>query len=134
VDWAYSYYLKGYALIELGNYTDAKPLIEKAIEMMPQNAQFLSELGHIYQVEKNWDTQIEVFQRAEKAATTLPKENGSANLARAWRGIAFALTEQGKLDESTGYYKKCLELNPNDQTAVSELRYIQQLRAKQGAQ
>jgi tetratricopeptide (TPR) repeat protein len=102
--------------------------------MMPQNAQFLSELGHIYQVEKNWDTQIEVFQRAEKAATTLPKENGSANLARAWRGIAFALTEQGKLDESTGYYKKCLELNPNDQTAVSELRYIQQLRAKQGAQ
>ena len=128
-NWAYAYFLKGYALIDLGKLPEARASIQKALDLMPDNAQFIGEIGHLYQIEKNWDLQIQTFKQMEHAADLDPNTK-SIYLPRAWRGIAFALTEQGKFDESESYYKKCLDMNPNDHTAQNELRYIQMLKAK----
>ena len=67
-NWAYAYYLKAYSLLELGRISEAKTLLERALVLSPRNSQFLSEMGNIYQREKNWPKALEIFQAAESAA------------------------------------------------------------------
>jgi len=129
--WGYAHYLKGYALVELGRLSDAKVALDKAIWLSPQNSQFLSELGHIHQVQKDYATALTTFTRAEVAAQTYsPPEVRDKELARAWRGMGFSLIEMRRLDQAEALYRKCLELDSNDRTAVRELQHIRQMRAE----
>ncbi|MDR0233227.1 MAG: tetratricopeptide repeat protein, partial [Zoogloeaceae bacterium] len=78
-------------------------------------SQFLSELGHIYQLEKNWPMAQHAFQRAEAAAKSFsPPDAANMGLSRAWRGLGYAYVELGQLDEAEKMYKQCLELDKND--------------------
>jgi len=132
-NWAYAYYLKAYSLLELGNIKEAKNLLERALAMSPRNSQFLSEMGNIYQLEKNWPKALETFQAAASAAQEFsPPDDKNAELSRAWRGIGYTYVEQGKLDDAEKMYRQCLELDANDQRALNELQYIRQVRAKLG--
>ncbi|MCL2590853.1 MAG: tetratricopeptide repeat protein [Betaproteobacteria bacterium] len=130
-NWAYAYFMKAYALVELGKVSESKLALERALALSPWNSQFLSELGHIYQREKNWPIALQTFQRAEKAAKEFsPPESKNAELSRAWRGLGYAYVELGQLGEAEKMYRQCLELDKNDQRALNELRYVQNLRAK----
>lgn len=130
--WAHAYYRRAFALVDLGQLDEAKVALQKAIALSPQNSIYLAELGHIFQVEKDWPAAIETFKLAEHAAENFsPDSEKTKELTRAWRGIGFALIETNRLDEAEEMYKKCLSLNPDDSTAQGELRYIDSLREKQ---
>lgn len=132
--WAYAYFYKAYALIEKGNIGAAKPLLEQAIALSPYNAQFLSELAHIYQMEKNWPQALTLFEQAETAAQNFsPPDLHDNELTRAWRGQAYVYIEQNRFEAAEKLYRQCLELNKNDTTALNELRYIEQMRARQNS-
>jgi len=130
-DWAYAYYFKAYALTELGKLSESKMALERALALSPWNSQFLSELGHIYQLEKNWPMALQTFQRSERAAKEFsPPESKNFELARAWRGLGYTYVELSQIDEAEKMYRQCLELDKNDQRALDELRYVRDLRAK----
>ena len=50
--------------------------------------------------------------------------------SKACRGIGYALTEMGKLDESEANYMRCLTIDPAGQRNKGELAYIAQLKAR----
>lgn len=132
--WAEAYKLKAYALVELHREAEARAALDKALELSPENAMYLEELGAMYEREKNWPKALETFQHAEVAAQTFsPPQTKDDELARAWRGIAFVYVEQGRLDDAERLYLRCLELDKNDQRASGELRYVRDLRTRQSA-
>jgi len=132
-DWAYAYYMKAIALIDLGKLSEAKVSMERALTLSPSNSVFLSGLGHIYQYEKNWPMALQIYQRAEEAANAYsPPESRNVELSRAWRGIGYVYVELNKIDEAEKMFRQCLELDKYDQIALKELRYVQDLRAKSG--
>jgi tetratricopeptide (TPR) repeat protein len=134
-NWAYAYYLKAYALLELGRIGEAKELLGRAIALSPRNSQFLSEMGNIYQREQNWPKALETFQAAEAAAREIsPQDQKVLDQSRALRGLGYVFVEQRKLDEAEKVYRQCLELDSKDSRALNELRYIQGLRAKLSTQ
>lgn len=131
LNWALAYYFKGYAFIELKRLADARPPLERAVALSPQNAQFLGELGYYHQTQKDWPGAYALFKRAEEAARGFsPPELRNKELARAWRGMGYALIEMKRLDEAEALYRKCLELDANDALAQHELRYLLSLKAK----
>jgi Flp pilus assembly protein TadD len=130
-NWGYAYYLKAYALLDLGRVAEAKAQLQRAVTLSPQNSQFLSELGHVYQLEKNWQTALQIFQRAESAAKEFSPANArNGELGRAWRGMGFAYVELNRLDDAEAMYRQCLELDKNDAAAMRELRYVQGVKAR----
>jgi len=44
--------------------------------------------------------------------------------------MGFSLIEMRRLDQAEALYRKCLELDSNDRTAVRELQHIRQMRAE----
>ena len=130
-NWGYAYYLKGYELMELSRVAEAKPALLRAAELSPQNAQFLSELGYVYQLEKSWPLALATYQRAEAAATGFSPPNlKNPELARALRGQGYVYVELNRLDDAEKAYRRCLDINKGDELAAKELRYIQNQRAK----
>lgn len=85
-------YLRGYASLDLGQIDLAEEYIKRAIEMAPVNSMYLSELGHIYHSKRDWKNALEIFTKAESAATTYsPPELKDAELSRAKRGVGLGL-------------------------------------------
>lgn len=128
--WAETLYHRGYALIELRRYAEAKASIEQALKLSPHNAQYLSEMGHIYSLEKNWTKAIETYELSADAAGLSPDKFQVSDRTRAWRGIGYAYVELGRLDEAQAMYEKCLALDPKDRSAQEELAYVRSARAK----
>ncbi len=131
-EWGDALYMKGFALIDLGDRAGARLVFEKAIALSPQNARYRSELGNIYQLERAWPQALATFQAAISAAAVSPEAVRMTELTRAMRGAGFALTELGRLDESEALYRKCVTLDPADKMAQAELLYIAGLRARGG--
>lgn len=128
--WCEALYLKGFALISLKKFAEAEPLIRRAVELAPENAKYLSELGHIQQFKKDWPEAIATFMRAGKAANGFPSQAGAKMFeSRACRGVGFSQIEQRKLDEAEATYQRCLGIDANDAIARHELRYIQSLKS-----
>jgi len=134
-NWAYTHFLKAYTLVELRKIPEAKKEFLKSIAMSPKNSQFLSELGNIYQLEKNWPLALNTYELAEIGARDISPDNlRNRELARAWRGMGYVYVEQNRLDEAEKMYKQCLELNSEDNNATAELNYIQGLKSKKDVQ
>ena len=124
-------YLRGYASLDFGQIELAEEYIKRAIDMAPVNSIYLSELGHIYHSKRDWENALDIFTKAEEAASTYsPPELKDAELTRAKRGVGYSLIELGKLDEAEIKFKECLEINKNDQGALKEIEYIEHLRSK----
>lgn len=126
----YSIFLKGFALIDLKRPDEARPLLERAVAMAPNNAHFLGELGEWYKTHRQWETARSLYRRASEAASLSPQENRTFDKGRALRGLAFILVEEGKFGEAEALYRECLTLDPNDSHAKSELQYIAEHKGK----
>lgn len=130
--WSDTYLLKGYALVEMQRVKEAQAALRAALRLAPRNARYLSELAYTYQDQKNFRKALEIYREAEDAARlTSPEDEKPQDIALALRGQGYSLSELGRLDESEALYKRCLEIDPNDTKAKSELDYIQGLRARQ---
>src|SRR4029079_18373223 len=109
-NWGYAYYLKGYVLIELQRVGEAKGALQRAAALAPQNAQFLSELAHVFEAEKDWTQALQLYQRAEAAAKEFsPSNSKNGELSRARRGQGYVLVELKRWDEAEQRYRQCLE-------------------------
>lgn len=129
--WSMAYYMKAYSLIELDRHTEAMENLSRAITLSPLNAQYLSEMGHLYSLSRDWEKSLELFLRAAEGAETVsPERIRMMDLTRAWRGVGYAYIELKKYDEAEEMYRKCLDLNPDDDAAKQELEYIDQMRSE----
>jgi len=129
--WSLVFYYKGYCSTELGRAEDAKLYLDRAIAMSPMNALYLTERGNMYAKEKDWASAMEKYRLAEEGANVYsPAASKNGDLARVWRSKGFVLVEQHQLDEAEKLYLQCLSLDPNDQRAANELKYVQNLKAK----
>ncbi len=128
--WADAYFMKGYAQLELGRISEAKSSLQSALLLSPQNSQYLSEMGHVHQLEKDWTKAKELFIAAEENIKLGPDKFQSQELGRARRGLGYVMVEQGKLDEAEKKYLECLKSDPQDTVAKRELEYVRSLKAK----
>lgn len=127
--WAGAYFMKGYALLESGRISEAKSSIEQALVLSPHNSQYLSEMGYVYQIEKNWPKALKYFEEAENCAEAFsPPEDKLHELGVARRGLGYVLVELGRLSEAEEKYRQCLKSDPNDKKAKNELEYIHSLQ------
>jgi Flp pilus assembly protein TadD len=123
-----AYYFKAYANVDLGRLDEALNIIQQALVWSPMNARIMSEQGHLYQLKKQWGEALDSFTQAEDSATLGPEDSATAELLRAKRGVGFALTELGRLDEAEAKFMECIEIDKADKKALNELEYIKQLR------
>ena len=128
--WSSAYFVKAYALQELNRIAEAKAVLKLALELSPWNSLYLSELGSIYKLEKNWPEAKKTFEAAEEFASLSPDDLKAAELGLARRGLGYVLVELGKLDEAEKKYLECLKDDPNDKKAAAELEYVRDLKAK----
>jgi tetratricopeptide (TPR) repeat protein len=125
---AESNYYMGYASLELGRVKEAEQYVKRALAFSPVNSMYLSELAHIYQINKYWDKALTTFYQAEENASVYsPEQLKLSELTRAKRGIGFVLIELGQLQKAKLKFEECLELDPNDKNALNELNYIKGL-------
>jgi tetratricopeptide (TPR) repeat protein len=97
--WGDAYFMKAYALQDLGRVTHAKSTVQLALELSPLNSRYLSELGSIYAREKNWAKAQEVFEKTEDNASLSADDSRAEALGQARRGQGYVLVELGQLDE-----------------------------------
>lgn len=126
--YAHAWYLKGYALIELGHVDQAADALDAALRMSPRNAHYLSERGHLFQIQKDWQAMLGSYRQAEAAAGISPPEFHDSDLARALRGQGYALIELQQLDQAQAVFERSLTLEPENRIARNELEYIRRLR------
>jgi Flp pilus assembly protein TadD len=128
--WSTAYFIQAYALQELGRIAEAKSALQLALELSPWNSRYLSELGSIYLLEKNWTKAKEAFEKAEEQAPMSPDDSKAEVLGRARRGLGYVCVELGQLDEAEKKYRQCLAADPKDTKAANELEYVRGIRAK----
>jgi tetratricopeptide (TPR) repeat protein len=132
--WSQPYFLKGYLLNELGKPSEARAFIERALDMAPMNAQYLTEMGNLENKSRNWDAGMAIFRKAEEAANAFSPDNLKiGDLGKALRGQGFILVELNKFDEAEAIYRRCLSIDPNDKRAAGELQYVLAQKAKRTA-
>ena len=126
-DWATAYFLKGYVLIDMKRFEEAKPQLDRAIALAPMNAQFLSERGEWYKSRKDWLKAYANFESASTAADFSPEDIKDHDKARALRGMGFVKIEMNELQEAKKLFRQSLKLEPDNSVAKSELQYIESL-------
>jgi tetratricopeptide (TPR) repeat protein len=128
--WASAYFMKGFALEEMGKLAEAKSAFKEALALSPWNSQYLSELAYLFALQKDWAKAKENYQAAEEHAPLSPDNSKAENLARARRGLGYVFVELGQLDAAEKKYEECLAANKNDKKAAAELQYVRDLKAK----
>ncbi len=128
-NWSKAYYMKGYALLELKEFNLAEKSLRKALYLSPSNSKYLSELGHLQHIKKEWRESLKSYGLAEKSASLFsPKSLKKEELLRAKRGMGFAYTELREFNKSEAKYREVLNIDSRDKIALRELKYIQGLK------
>lgn len=118
----------GSAYVELKELNRAKKWIRKAIKLLPKASTYVTELAFIYQLEKDLSKALELYKSAEEIAQKdLGYQDNQRGLSRALRGEGFIFIEMGQLKKAKEYFNKALKINPNDEGALHELKYIESL-------
>ena len=126
-----AYFLRGYAEVDLGKVAAAQADYEHVLTLSPSNPHYLNEVGQFHSRMHDWAGALALFHRAEIVANSAATGRADAELGLALRGIGYVDVELGKLDEAEAAYRRCLEIDANDQKAKAELGYVLNLRAKQ---
>jgi tetratricopeptide (TPR) repeat protein len=129
VAWAEAYFVKGYALVELERFDEAREALDRALDLAPWSAETLIERAEVSKLERQWDDAMADYTAAEEASTFSPEDSQKAVKAQAMRGQAFVHVERGQYDAAEKILKACLRLDLDDQRAKDELEYIKQARA-----
>lgn len=130
IEWSLAYFLRGFALVDLHRIPEARAAYDAAIKLSPRNSAYLSERAETDIAERNWQSALEIFEKALDAAAISPPDRKTAETTRALRGMAFAQVELGNLDEAKALHERALQLDPGNRKSLNELRYIQNLKAR----
>lgn len=128
-----AYFVKGFALIDLGNRDEALPNLQMAVEMDPDNQHYMNELAEWHKAGRDWQTSLAIFTKASETtdqSIVLMKDKKQVTeildimRCRSYRGIAFNHVEMGNWNEARSAIDKCLKLIPDDPRSQQELEYI----------
>ena len=127
--WSRAYYLKAYTLLELKELNLAEKNIKKALYLSPSNSKYLSELGHIQHISKQWKKALKSYQLAEKSANFFsPRKLKQKEILRAKRGVGYSYIELKEFKKAEAVYKEILNIDSRDRVAIKELKYIRGLK------
>ena len=126
-DWCRAQYVTGYALIDLDRLPEAQTAFERLVRYAPQNSRYLNELAYIFMKQKKWQQSLETYRRAEAAADLSP-DRAREERCLALKGVGYDLVELGDFNAAEAAYRKCLNINPDDEDSLRELRYIEEQR------
>ncbi|MEO7389754.1 MAG: tetratricopeptide repeat protein [Sphingomonas sp.] len=125
--WCRAQYVTGYALIDLQRLPEAQTAFERLVRFAPQNARYLNELGYIFMKQGKWQQSLDVYRRAEAVADLTP-DRAREERCLALKGVGYDLVELGDFNAAEAAYRKCLNINPNDEDSPRELKYIEEQR------
>jgi len=125
--WCRAQYVTAYALIDLEKMTEAQTAFERLVRFAPQNSRYLNELAYIFMKQKKWQQSLDLYRRAEAAADLTP-DRAKEERCLALKGVGYDLVELGDFNAAEAAYRKCLNINPDDEDSPRELEYIQEQR------
>lgn len=108
-------------------FDKALPLLETATNLAPYWAQPHVERGYILNQLRRFEEALASYEKALELSQRF--ESSRSVRPTALRGAGFALIELGDLDRARAMFNESLELEPGNQLALGELRYIDQLEA-----
>ena len=127
-NWGTAFFLKGFALVDVGRAEESKAQFDKAISLAPMNSQYLAERGEWFKSRKEWAKAYVDFEAALEGADIAPESVRIRLKGRALRGMAFVRIEEGQLDQAEKLLKQALEINRDDERAKDELKLIKSMR------
>lgn len=113
---------KAFLLVELGRLDAAMGLLQQAAEHAPRSPHPHTEMGYILNAQKKYAEAFKIYHEALKRARAHPGD--LAAQATALRGIGFALSELGDLRAARVAYLDALAIEPGNELALNELRYL----------
>jgi tetratricopeptide (TPR) repeat protein len=114
-----AFYLIAYIEEELGNFGEASDALDQGLKLEPDHPMLLAEKAFLYQKQKQYDAALNLYKQAAARVWA-----SSAQIAHALRGQGYCLVELGQLDAAETAYRRSLELQPGNLTAINELGYI----------
>ena len=101
----------------------ALPHLKRAVQLAPDRATFLSNLGYAYQLAGKLELAIETYRKA------LAKDE---KLGSAWINLGTALARKKEYDEAEKAFNSALALDPQDPRAKANLSELAELRKATG--
>jgi tetratricopeptide (TPR) repeat protein len=98
--------------------------VERGIEIEPDHPRLWIEKGFILNRLKRHAEAVSCYEQATLVRAWAP----ASQIARAFRGQGSALIDLGRLDDAETAYRRSLDLEPANETALQELEYIQDIR------
>lgn len=119
-DSLYSKIEKGSALYDSKKYDEAvKSFIDAQIES-PENPKLKYNVANTHYKMRNYEEAVKNYQDVAATAQDIQLEEKSIY------NIGNCMYRQGRLEEAVEYYKKALELDPNDQEAKYNLEFVRE--------
>lgn len=122
---AKAFYWLAYIAYEWGDLTQALRYINEGLALDPARPQMLCEKAEILKGLRQFDASLECYREVAASKGWLPDKQR----ARAYRGLGFVLIEMRKLEEAEAALHESLKIEPGNETALHELRYLEDLRA-----
>lgn len=125
VSYSKAFYLLACFALEAKEPVAALGWVNAGLKLEPDHPDLLSEKGLIVHTQGRHDEAVALYQQAATSRTWAT----SGQRARAMRGAAVVLIDEGRLDAAESYLRRSLEHEPQSQVALRELRYIEYLRS-----
>jgi len=130
-DWCEAMLVKAYALNELKRSGEAEQVLKALVGHAPNDANYLVEYAYTVRVNGDLERSLELYQRAEKVASSLqPKQDAARWRAAALRGQGYCYTDMKRWDDAIKAYQRSLKYEPDNDIARRELRYIEENRPR----
>ncbi len=120
--------LKAYIASDKQQWPSAMKYLAEEIKYNPYSANAYNEQGYVLNMTKRPKEALKLYEKGFETAVRFKYDNSVK--ATALRGKGYALTEMGDLKGAKKAYEESLKLEPNNQTALDELKYIKNREAK----
>lgn len=122
--YAQIYHEYGMLLLELGRYDQARQVLQKAVEWNPANAQIAFDYMETYRKAGDLEAYFRMTQKLFRYA--FRKED----VAHCYRNLGYYFVQKKEYQAAMGCYLLSMDFDAEDQTAPSELYYIQAVTKK----
>src|ERR1041384_3427363 len=132
LDWcvAWGIFLKAFSLSKSQRFAEALPSVEVVVNLAPLFTQAQIEKGYILNRLRRPQEALAAYTRGWELAARLPENLDFA--AAALRGQAVAWVELNELDRAVKLLQDSLIIEPGNQIAINELKYIAERRSGRG--
>ena len=119
-----AFFLLAHMDVEERRFEEALQHLSAALRLEPDHPEVLYEVGLVHSLTGQHEKALQFME----AALACRPFNSDASRARALRGMGVALIDLGQFREAETRFKESLDLQPQNESALRELRYIQHLR------